>query len=130
MIYLLIILDVLINNFTEFTSYFFIIYLYNKSYKYYLLTGLILDLIIFKVAFYNTFILSIMYLFNKVFKELNKHNFYNFIFICTFNYLTFIILSSLINFKSIPVILTNIGLNLFINLLFYVLAFRTFKFAK
>ena len=47
MILLLILLDILINNYTKYSSYFFLIYLYNKPYKYYLLTGIILDFIIF-----------------------------------------------------------------------------------
>ena len=80
MIYLLVILDILLNNYSNFNTYFFIIYLYNKKYKYYLLTGLILDLIIFN-NFYNTIILSIIYLFNKVFKDLNKNKIYNYIYI-------------------------------------------------
>jgi len=67
MIYLMITLDVIINNYTKYTSFFFIIYLYNKSYKYFLLTGLILDLIIFNTFFINTLILSIMFMFNKIF---------------------------------------------------------------
>lgn len=130
MIFLLILLDVLINNYTKYTSYFFIVYLYNKPYKFYLLTALILDFIIFNTLFYNTIILTIMYFFNKIFKDLNKNNFYNFIFISIFNYIIFIILTSLINFQSISAILTNIGMHLIINLLFYILSFRVVKINK
>ena len=54
MIYIL--LDILINNFTKYISFFFIVYLYNKTYKYYLYIALILDFIIFDTFFYNTFI--------------------------------------------------------------------------
>ena len=63
MIYILLIIDILISNYTNYTSYFFILYLYNKPYKYYLLTALILDLIIFK-NIYNIFILTFMYFLN------------------------------------------------------------------
>ena len=127
MIYLLILLDIIINNFTAYTSYFFIIYLYKKEYRYYLLTGLILDLLIFNTLLLNTIILTIMYICNKVFKELNKNNFYNFIFVTVFNYLLYIILTNLIMINNVPNILINIGMNLFINLVFYILSFRVVK---
>ena len=123
MIYLLIIIDILVNNFTKYTSLFFIIYLYNKKYKDYLLVGLILDLLIFH-TFYNTLILSILFLLNKIFKELNKDNFYNYIFICIFNYLIYIILSNILLKTKITIMLTKIGKNLLINLIFYILSFH------
>ncbi len=123
MIFLLILLDVLINNYTSYTSFFFIIYLYNKPYKYYLITGLILDYIVFNTYFYNIIILSLMYFLNKFFQDLNKNNFYNYLFITLFNYLTYIILSNIL-LHNITYILLNIGLNLFINILFYGLSFR------
>lgn len=126
MIYLLVILDILLNNYSNFNTYFFIIYLYNKNYKYYLLTGLILDLIIFN-SFYNTIILSIIYLFNKVFKDLNKNNIYNYIFINSFNYLMYIILTNVFVLNSIKEILLSIGYNLFINAFFYILSYNFYR---
>jgi len=126
MIYLLIILDILINNFTKYTSYFFIIYLYNKPYKYYVLVGLILDFIIFNTYFYNLIILTIIYLLDKLLKDLNKNNFYNFIFIAIYNYLLFIILSNLIVFNNLEYIFLSIGSNLVINIIFYVLSYRIY----
>lgn len=127
MIYLLILLDVLINNFTQYTSYFFIIYLYRKKYRYYLLTGLILDFLIFNTFFLNTIILTIMYICNKVFKDLNKNNFYNFIFVSVFNYLIYIILTNIVMINNVVNILINIGMNLFINVVFYILSFRVVR---
>ena len=124
MIILLILLDILINNYTSFSSYFFLVYLYNKPYKYYLLTGIILDFIIFNTYFYNIIILSLMYIINKIFKDLNKNNFYVFMFYMLFNYITYIILSNIL-INGMYNILINIGFNLIINLLFYLLAFRT-----
>ncbi len=124
MIFLLLLLDILINNYTSFTSYFFLVYLYDKPYKYYLLTGLILDLIIFNTYFYNIVILSIIYLFIKIFKDLNKKNFYIFMFFCTYTYILFIVFSKLITFNNFNNILISIGSNLLINLLFYALSFR------
>jgi len=124
MIYLLILLDILINNFTISTSYFFIIFLYNKPYKYFLLTGLILDFIIFNTTFLNTIILSTIYLINNIFRFLNKNNFYNYVFINIFNYLLFIILSNIIMFNNIENILIIIGNNIVINLLFFGLSYK------
>ena len=124
MILLLVLLDILINNYTKNSSYFFLIYLYNKPYKYYLLTGIILDFIIFNTYFYNIIILSLMYVINKIFKDLNKNNFYVFIFFMIFNYITYIVLSNIF-LNGMYNILVNIGFNLIINLLFYTLAFRT-----
>lgn len=125
MIYLLLFLDILINNFTNYTSYFFIIYLYNKPYKYFLLTGLILDFIILDSLFLNTILLSIIYIINKVFKDLNKSNLYNYIFINVFNCLLFIILSNLLFSSNLSRILIILGHNLLINLIFYCLTYRT-----
>ena len=126
MIYLLIFIDILLNNYSNFNTYFFIIYLYDKKYKYYLLTGLILDLIIFK-NIYNLIILTIIYFLNKLFKDLNKNNIYNYLFINSFNYLIYIILSNLLLFNNIKDILLSIGLNLIINLLFYLLSYNLYN---
>ena len=130
MIYLLFLLDILINNYTSYTSYFFIIYLYNKSYKYYLLTGLILDLVIFKSLFTNTLILSLIYLFNKVFKELNKTNIFNYIFINIFNYIVFIFLTNIMFLRNLDTILILLGNNLLINTIFYILSYRIYENLK
>ncbi len=130
MIYLLLLLDILINNYTIYTSYFFIIYLYNKTYKYYLLTGLILDLIIFKTYYIHIIILSIMYFCNQIFKDLNKNNLLNFIFFTIYNYIIFIILTNLFNLNNIEYILILIGSNLFINIIFYILSFSLVKTRK
>ncbi|MBQ7031060.1 MAG: hypothetical protein IJN13_01640 [Bacilli bacterium] len=130
MIYLLFLLDILINNYTSYTSYFFVIYLYNKSYKYYLLTGLILDLVIFKSLFTNTLILSLIYLFNKVFKELNKTNIFNYIFINIFNYIVFIFLTNIMFLNNLDTILILLGNNLLINTIFYILSYRIYENLK
>lgn len=126
MIYLLLILDIIINNYTLYTSYFFIVYLYNKSYKYYLLTALILDFIIFH-HFYNIIILSLIYLLNKLFKDLNKQNIYIYLLINTFNYIVYIILTNLIFHPSPFTILIKIGKSLIINIIFYLLMFNIRK---
>jgi len=124
MIYLLLILDIIINNFSKYNSYFFIIFLYNKRYKDYLLTGLILDILIFDKFLINTIILSVIYIFNKIFKELNKKNKYNYIFINIFNYILYIILSNIVLLNSFYNIFLQIGQNLIINIIFYILSYR------
>ncbi len=123
MIYILLIIDILISNYTNYTSYFFILYLYNKPYKYYLLTALILDLIIFK-NIYNIFILTFMYFLNKIFKSLNKNNLISYIFIMLFNYIIYIFLSNLLLQNSIFTTLIKIGSNLLLNLILYLLSFN------
>lgn len=127
MIYFLVLLDILINNLTKYNSYFFIIYLYNKSYKHYLLTALILDFVVFETYFYNILILSTIYFCNKIFKELNKQNIYNYIYVCLFNYILYIFLGNILMNNNIHNILVIIGNNLFINIIFYILSNRLYK---
>ncbi len=124
MIYLLILLDIIITNYSPYTSLFFLIYLYNKSYKYYLLVGLILDLIVFNTYLFNLIILSLMYIMNQIFNNLNKNNFWVYSFFLLFNFISYIILSNLFNLNSIYHILLSIGSNLLINLIFYLLAYH------
>ncbi len=122
MIYLLLLLDILINNYTSYTSFLFLIYLYDKSYKHYLLTGLILDLIIFRKP-YNIIILTIMYFINKIFKDLNKKNVLNYLLILVFNYIIYILLANIL-LSKITIILVKIGQNLIFNLILYLLGFN------
>ncbi len=120
MIFILLIIDILINNYSKYTSFFFLVYLYHKPYKYYLLTALLLDLIIFN-SFYNIIILSIIYLLNKIFTNLNSQNIWVYLGINLFNYIVYIILSNLFMLNNIKVILFNIGFNLILNIIFYLL---------
>lgn len=124
MIYWLLLIDIIVGNYTKYTSYFFISYLYNKSYKHYLLVGLILDYIIFNTYFYNIIILTAMYFLNKLLNDLNKDNFYNYIFINMYNYLLYIVLSNLLLFNNLDYIFISIGSNLIINIIFYILSYR------
>ncbi len=128
MIYFLILFDILINNYSRYTSFFFIIYLYNKNYKYYLITGLILDFIIFKTYYINIIILSIIYLLNMLFNSLNKNNIYNYVFINIFNYMMYIILSNLTIYNNLNNILLILGNNLSINIIFYILSYSLYKY--
>ena len=123
MIYLLLPVDILINNYTPYTSFFFLMYLYNKKYSYYLITALILDLVIFK-SFYNIIILTIIYFINKIFKDLNKNNIISYLFIMLFNYILYIFLSNIIMSNSIFNILIKIEKNILFNLILYTLSFN------
>ncbi len=126
MIYILILIDILINNYTKYTSFFFLIYLYNKPYKYYLLTGLILDLLIFN-TYYNTIILTIMYFLNKLYSNFNLKNIYIYLFISLYNYTLYILLSNLFTLNSVSSIFLSIGNNLIFNFIFYYLSYRIYK---
>ncbi len=126
MIYFLILIDIIIANYTKYNTYFFIIYLYNKKYKDYLLTALILDIIIFQ-NIYNLIILTIIYFLNKLFHNLNKNNIAVYLLINTFNYTMYIILSNILTFTTINNILLKIGLNIPFSLLFYILSYKENK---
>jgi len=126
MIFLWLIIDILINNYTKFTSFFFIICLYNKSYKHYLYIGIILDFIIINTYFYNIIILTLIYLMNKPLKELNMNNIWNYIFVNIYNYLLYIIFSNLFVYNNLNHIFLSIGNNLIINIIFYILSFRIY----
>ena len=124
MIYFLIFLDIIINNYSPYTSFFFLTFLYKKSYKYYLLTALILDFIVFNTYYYNLIILTIMYFLNKIFTFLNLDNFYSYLFFFLFNYNAYIILSNLVALTSMRNLFISLGSNLLINMFFYLLCYN------
>ena len=124
MIYPLIFLDILINNYSPYTSFFFLAFLYQKSYKYYFLTALILDFIVFNTYYYNLIILTIMYFLNKIFTFLNLDNILSYLFFFLFNYNAYIILSNLMALTSIRSLFVSLGSNLLINMFFYLLCYN------
>ena len=124
MIYPLIFLDILINNYSPYTSFFFLTFLYQKSYKYYFLTALILDFIVFNTYYYNLIILTIMYFLNKIFTFLNLDNILSYLFFFLFNYNAYIILSNLMALTSIRSLFVSLGSNLLINMFFYLLCYN------
>ncbi len=124
MIYPLIILDILINNYSPYTSFFFLTFLYKKSYKYYFLTALILDFIVFNTYYYNLIILTIMYFLNKIFTFLNLDNIFSYLFFFLFNYNAYIILSNLMALTSMRSLFVSLGSNLLINMFFYLLCYN------
>lgn len=124
MIYLSIILDVLMYNYTSLKSFFFIRYLYNKSIIYYICSGIFLDIIIFHSFFINTIILIIIYFINKLFKYFNKSNYIIYLIINLFNIILFIILTNLCSLNSIKYTLILIGNSLIINILFLSISYK------
>mgnify|MGYP004510479697 FL=1 len=124
MIYLSIILDILMYNYTSLKSFFFIRYLYNKSIIYYICSGIFLDIIIFHSFFINTIILIIIYFINKLFKYFNKSNYIIYLIINLFNIILFIILTNLCNLNSIKYTLILIGNSLIINILFLSISYK------
>lgn len=124
MIYLSIILDVLIYNYTSLKSFFFIRYLYNKGIIYYICSGVFLDIIVFHSFFINTIILIIIYCINKLFKYFNKSNYIIYLIINLFNIILFIILTNLCNLNSIKYTLILIGNSLIINILFLSISYK------
>ena len=124
MIYLSIILDILMYNYTSLKSFFFIRYLYNKSIIYYICSGIFLDIIIFHSFFINTIILLIIYFINKLFKYFNKSNYIIYLIINLFNIILFIILTNLCNLNSIKYTLILIGNSLIINILFLSISYK------
>lgn len=123
MIFLL--LDILIYNYTIYNSYFFLVYLYNKTYLYYLSIGLLLDLIVLNTYFINTIIISIIYLINLFFKRYNIYNKYIYLLVLLIDYIVFISLSNLYVLSNYKIILYNIGINLIINIIFYYLCYKS-----
>lgn len=122
MIYLL--LDILVYNYTSYNSYFFLVYLYNKKYLQHLAIGLLLDFIIFDIYFINTSIISIIYLVNLFFQRYNMKNKYIYILVLLIDYIIFITLSNLLVLTNYNMIFYNIGINLLINIAFYLLSYK------
>ena len=123
MIYPLIFLDLLINSYSHFCTYFFLIFLYNKSYLSYLLVGLIFDLLLFNTYFISTIIFTIIYFSNKIFKDIDKESFLNYLLINLFNFELFIILSNII-FNNFMNSISVIGKSILLYLIFISLSYR------
>lgn len=125
MIYLSILLDILIYNYSSFNSYFFIRYLYNKNILYYICSGLFLDIIIFHSILVNTIILIIIYYINILFRRFNKDNLYIYLINLLFSMFIYIFITNIINYNSIYNIFILIGNSLFINILFYIISYKS-----
>lgn len=126
MIFFIILLDIIISNYTNYISYFFINYLYNKELKYYILTGLTLDLIVFNTL-NNTIILVIIYYINKIFKSFNKDNYYIYIIINIINYILYITITNVIMNNGIITIIMSIKISIIINIIYIILSYPFHK---
>jgi len=127
MIWLLLILDILIYNFTSYSSYFFIISicLCDKKDLYKLiLIGLFLDLIVFDKLFINTLIIWIIFLINKKFFKLKEKTLISFLLINNFNFLLYNIFLA---FLTVNFDVLNFFESLMINIIFYLLSYNLLK---
>ena len=123
---ILLILDILIYNFTAYNSYFFllsILFYRDKDYMKILFIGLILDLIILNKLFINTFILLLIFIINKRIFKLKNKNLKSYLLITNFNFLLYNILLSLIYSFNLKVF----SMSFIINIIFYLLSYNLVK---
>ena len=126
MIFLLLFLDILVGCFGKYFTYFVIVYVYNKPFKYYLLVGLLLDFVLFSTYYIYIIIFSLIYLVNKLFSKFNKTNFLIYIFNVLVDLLFFVIISNILfknDFYRIFYIMKN---GLVINIIFYIIYYISF----
>ena len=123
MIYL--ILDILVSNYTKYTTYFFLLNLSSKSLFYNLIIAFILDFFILKTYCLNLILILIFYLINSYVFRQSYPNFWcyflvNLLFIIVYNLVTMGLFNSFIlaNFNQVLV------LNSFLIIISYI------KFAK
>lgn len=126
MIFLLLFLDILVGCFGKYFTYFVIVYVYNKPFKYYLLVGLLLDFILFNTYYVYVVIFSLIYLVSKLFDRFNKDKFIVYMVNILVNLLFFVVVSSVLfknDFYRIFYIIKN---GLVINIIFYIIYYFCF----
>ena len=127
MIIFLLVLDILIYNFTAYNSFFFLNLLplskRNDSFKI-LLLGLFLDFIILDKLFINTFFLLLLLFLNKKFFSVKTKNIIDFLLINNFNFIMYNLFLSIINCNFNILIFTQ---SLLINIIFAVLSYNILK---
>lgn len=124
---LFLILDILIYNFTEFNTFFFLIsliYFDEKDYLKVIMLGLFIDLILLNTLFINTCILLLIFIFNKKVIKLKTRSLSNYFYINLCNLLLYNVFLILIN--------QNLNINTFIisiviNSIFYLLSYNLCK---
>lgn len=124
---LFLILDILVYNFTEYNTFFFLISLnFYKGHDYtkVIILGLFIDLIILSTPLTNTIILLFLFLINKRVLELKNRSLTNFLCLNAFNLVIYNLILILINqnlniFKFI--------ISLIINFIFYILSYNLCK---
>lgn len=127
MILLLLILDILLYNYTKYNSFFFLIALNlikPKDYLKVIIVGLFLDLIILNQPFINTICLLIVFILNQKIFPIKNKTLFNFLVSSVFNFLTYILFISvynqIFNFYSFII-------SLLIYLIFIILSYNYLK---
>lgn len=127
MTYMLLLIDILIYNFTSFNTYFFLISLIitaPKNIVDFLIVGLIIDFIILNTPLITTIFLILLFIFNKKFLKINKRTFFNYFSINCLNLLIYlayiIIINQNFNFEKFIIAII-------INLTFYILSYNSLK---
>ena len=95
----LLILDVLIYNYTSYCSYFFLLiplFCDQKDYFEIIIIGLIIDLILLKLPFLNTLILIVIFFLNKKIFKLKVRSLKNYLLISNLNFFIYHLVVSLI----------------------------------
>jgi len=126
MILLLLLLDLLVYNFTSYNSYFILLSLLlisDKEYFKIILIGLFLDLIFVNTYFINTLILLILFFINKKILKISKNDMKHYFFISNFNFILYNFFLSLIYGYNIMTFTTTF----LINILFCLLSYKNVK---
>lgn len=127
MIWYLILLDILIYNYTNYKSFFFLVsvnLLKPNDYIKIALIGLFLDFIILNQFFINTISLLILFFLNKKVFPLKSRSFCYYLMSYIFNYLTYTLILSTYNQNFN---LNTFSISLVINLIFVILSYNLFK---
>lgn len=119
----LILLDILIFNFTSYSTYFFLllpIFYKKQEYIIIIFAGLFIDVILLNIPFLNTIILLILFFLNKKIIKLKKKTLMNFLLVANFNFAIYhLIMSFFYNFNII-----NFAESFFLNFMFCLLSYN------
>ena len=126
MIWLLLLLDVLIYNFTSYSTYFFLLSILITSKKdcvSIIILGLFLDFVVLSTPFVNTIILLLLFFLDKKFFKMQKRELKSFLLITNFNFVFYYFLLSALYSLD----LSTFALTFLINLLFCLLSYNLLK---
>jgi len=127
MSFIFLVLDILIYNFTDYNTFFFLISLnFYKEYDYIkvIILGLFIDLVILSKPLTNTIILFSLLLINKKIFKLKKRSLTNFICLNTFNFVIYNLILILLN-QNLNI--SDFIISLVINFIFYILSYNFCK---
>ena len=101
-----VLLDILIGNYSNFTTFFFLNNLNNKSFIYNLAVAIFLDFIVLKTYYINIVLISLFYILYKYcFKEI-LNNYYKYVFVnLLFTILYYVITTSLFGYLNMNFLL-------------------------